>query len=79
LVTLRSSLGNFTTATTSCLGNDVASTTINDLASPTIGNGFWYVLRAANCGGGGSYDDSGLPDQVASRNAGIAASAAACP
>jgi hypothetical protein len=78
LVTLRSTLGNFTTATTSCLGNNVASTTINDLQSPTAGQGFWYVLRAVSCGGNASYN-SGAPKQIGSRDAEIAASGFACP
>jgi hypothetical protein len=78
LVTLKSSGGNFTTATTNCLGNNVAATTINDLQSVTAGNGYWYLIRAANCGGGGSYD-SGAPKQIGSRDAEIAASGFACP
>jgi hypothetical protein len=78
LQTLRTSGGNFSTATTTCLSNDVAGTTVNDLQSPTVGQGFWYALRAANCGGGASYN-SGSPKQVASRDAGIAASGHACP
>jgi hypothetical protein len=78
LVTLRSTLGNFTTATTNCLGNDVAATTINDLQSPAVGQGFWYALRAVSCGGGASYD-SGSPKQVGSRDAEIAASGLGCP
>jgi hypothetical protein len=78
LVTLRSTLGNFTTATTNCLGNDVAATTVNDLQSPAVGQGFWYVLRAVSCGGGASYD-SGSPKQVGSRDAEIAASGLGCP
>ncbi len=78
LVTLRSSLGNFTTSTTGCLGNNVAGTTVNDLQSPGVGQGFWYVIRAENCGGNASYD-SGSPKQVASRDAGITASGLACP
>jgi hypothetical protein len=78
LVTLRSTLGNFTTATTNCLGNNVAGTTINDLQSVAVGQGFWYLLRAVSCGGAGSYD-SGSPDQVGSRDAEIAASGLACP
>jgi len=38
-------------------------TTINDLQSVTAGNGYWYLIRPANCGGGGSYD-SGAPKQI---------------
>ncbi len=78
LQTLRTSGGNFSTATTSCLGNDVAATTINDLQSPAAGQGFWYVLRAESCGGNASYNSTS-PRQVASRDAGIAASGHACP
>jgi hypothetical protein len=78
LVTLRSSGGNFTTATTNCLSNNLAATTINDLQSPTVGQGFWYVLRAESCGGNASYD-SGSPKQIGSRDAEIAASGFACP
>jgi hypothetical protein len=78
VVTLRSSSGNFTTATTNCLSNNLAATTINDLQSPAVGQGFWYVLRAVSCGGGASYD-SGSPDQIGSRDAEIAASGLACP
>jgi hypothetical protein len=79
LVTLRSSLGNFTTATTNCLGNDLAGTSVNDLQGLPTGQGYWYVLRAVSCGGGASYNDSGPPDQVGPRDAGIAASGLACP
>jgi hypothetical protein len=78
LQTLRSTGGNFSASTTTCLGNDVAATSVNDLQSPLAGQGFWYALRAANCGGGASYND-GSPRQVASRDAGIAASGHACP
>jgi hypothetical protein len=78
LQTLRTSGGNFSTATTSCLGNDIAATTINDLQSPAAGQGFWYVLRAESCGGNASYNSSS-PRQVASRDAGIAASGHGCP
>jgi hypothetical protein len=78
LQTLRTTLGSFSAATTTCLGNDIGATSVNDLQSPTVGQGFWYLLRAENCGGGASYD-SGAPKQVAPRDAGIAASGHACP
>jgi hypothetical protein len=78
LVTLRSSLGDFTTATTGCVGNNVAGPTINDLQTVAAGQGFWFVLRAVNCGGNASYD-SGSPKQVGSRDAEIAASGLGCP
>ena len=73
-----STLGDFSAATTNCLGDSLAATTVNDLQSPAAGQGFWYALRAVSCGGNASYD-SGLPNQVVSRDAGIAASGHACP
>ena len=79
LQALRTTLGDFSAATTNCLGDSLAATTVNDLQSPATGQGFWYALRAVSCGGNASYNDSGLPDQVVSRDAGIAASGHACP
>jgi hypothetical protein len=78
LQTLRTTLGDFSAATTNCLGNDLGATTVNDLQSPTVGQGFWYALRAENCGGGASYN-SGASSQIGSRDAEIAASGHACP
>jgi hypothetical protein len=78
LQTLRSTGGSFSAATTGCLGDNLGSTTVNDLQSPAVGQGFWYAVRAVNCGGNASYD-SGSPKQVASRDAGIAASGHGCP
>ena len=64
LLTLRSSGGNFSTATTNCLGNDLADDDASTTSSgPAAGQGFWYLLRAVNCGGGASYN-SGAPTQV---------------
>jgi len=74
---LRSSGGNFTTATTNCLGNDLPATTVDDTAALPAG-GAWYVLRAANCGGSASYNTSST-SQIGSRDAEIAASGVACP
>lgn len=78
LQTLRTTAGNFSSATTNCLGDNLTGTTVSDLQSPAAGQGFWYALRAVNCGGNASYD-SGSPRQVASRDAGIAASGHGCP
>jgi hypothetical protein len=78
LVTLRLSGGDFTTATTSCLADDTAATTATDSDPLGPGEGVWHLVRAANCGGAGTYD-SGAPQQSGSRNAEIAASASACP
>jgi hypothetical protein len=78
VVALRSSGGNFTTSTINCLANDLAPTTADDTASVPVGQGFWYLVRAENCGGSASYD-SGAPKQIGSRDAEIAASGVACP
>ena len=45
---------------------------------PAMGSGFWYLVRAVNCGGAGTYD-SGSSGQVGSRDPGLAASPFACP
>jgi hypothetical protein len=70
--------GDFSAATTNCLANDLATTTVNDNQAPVAGQGFWYALRAVSCGGGASYD-SGSPKQSGSRDAEIAASGHGCP
>jgi hypothetical protein len=81
LVTLKSTQGNFSAATTDCFADNLTATTLNDPQSPAAGQGFWYVLRAVNCGGSASYNsyNFGSPDQVGSRDAEIAASGHACP
>jgi hypothetical protein len=78
LVPLRLSGGDFSVSTTSCVANNLGATTIDHALAPTAGQGFWYVIRALNCGGNASYN-SGAPKQVASRDAGIAASGNGCP
>jgi len=75
---LRSSGGDFSVATTDCLGNDITGTTAGDGDVPAANQGLFYLLRAGNCGGSASYN-SGAPSQVGSRDAGIAASGHACP
>jgi hypothetical protein len=75
---LRSSGGSYSAATTQCLANDLAATSFDAAAIPATGQGFWYLIRAVNCGGGSSYN-SGSSSQVGSRDAGIAASGHACP
>ncbi len=78
LATLRSTNGDFSQATTDCLENDLTGTTREDGATPDAGDGFWYLVRAANCGGSTTFD-SGAASQVAPRDAGIQASPSACP
>jgi hypothetical protein len=58
--------------------NDTTPLGTTDATQPaTEGSGFFYLLRAVNCGGG-TYD-SGGPKQATPRDAKIAASPFACP
>jgi hypothetical protein len=77
VATLRSSHGDFTTSTSSCLVNDGSLTWYEDPdAAPSEGT--WYLVRASSPSGVGSYDD-GSPSQVAPRDSEIALSSAKCP
>jgi hypothetical protein len=78
LAILRSTGGDFSTAVTDCLENDLTATSRDDAGTPDAGDGFWYLVRAVNCGGSATFD-SGAPSQVASRDAEIQASPTACP
>jgi hypothetical protein len=77
LSTLRAS-GSFTPATDACAGNDVTATSLSSTHVPAEGDGDWFLVRAVGSCGVGSYDD-GSATQVASRDAGVGASANACP
>jgi hypothetical protein len=76
LTSLAISSGSFSAATQTCVANDLAASQVDDAGNPDPGYGFWYLLRAANCAGVGSYDET---TQAAVRDAGIAASGHACP
>ena len=78
LGTLRSSSGNFTTATNLCAANDKPALSHLDPSVPSLSSGFWYLVRGINCAGTSSYDGP-LDRQSGLRDAEIAASAAACP
>jgi uncharacterized membrane protein len=78
LYILRSTIGDFSTATTDCLENDLTGTSREDADTPDAGDGFWYLVRAANCGGSGTFD-SGAASQVGSRDAEILTSTSTCP
>jgi N-acetylneuraminic acid mutarotase len=78
LAALLASGGDFALATTGCVGNDLADGQVEDDAVPSPGGGFWYLVRAVNGSGAGTYDgDDG--EQAAPRDPGIAASPAGCP
>ena len=75
---LRSSQGNYAVATTLCAASRVSAPTAENSAQPPPGNGVWFIVRAANCRGRGTYG-SGAPSEHAGRDAGIAASRFTCP
>ncbi len=73
---LRSSGGNFQTATQQCIVNDTTATTRTTDGNPSAGDGYWFLVRGSTCGGAGTYDDG---TQVGSRDAGIDGSGHGCP
>jgi hypothetical protein len=75
--TLRGTAGDYSVALGVC-ANDVTVRRLGDAQVPTAGDGFWYLVRAENCNGNGSWDE-GVPSQGGSRDAEIAASPVACP
>jgi hypothetical protein len=77
LSTLRSTLGDYSAATTQCTSNNNTSASLTLSDTPPPGEGFWFLVRGANCGGNGSYDSGGA-GQVGSRDAEIAASGHDC-
>ena len=76
LFVLRSSNGNFQSATQACVADNTPLTSFTTGATPSVGDGFWFLVRGRNCGGAGTYDDG---SQVGSRDAGINASGNDCP
>ena len=75
---LRNSGGDFTVATDSCMRDDLADTAFEDADVPSEAHPFWYLARAANCGGSGTYDGTS-PYQHANRDGGIDTSSNDCP
>jgi hypothetical protein len=69
--------GGFATATDACVGR-VSDPLASDSHVPAEGDADWFLIRAVNACGTGTYDD-GTASQVASREAGIAASSNTCP
>ena len=75
---LRKRDGDFSQATTDCLENDLTATSRDDAETPSAGEGFWYLVRAANCAGSATFD-SGALSQFEPRDAQLQASPSACP
>jgi hypothetical protein len=78
LMTLQSTGGDFTAATSRCLARDYASTVLPINGIPPVGEGYWFVVRGRNAAGLGTYD-SGCCSQVGTRDAEIDASTSSCP
>jgi hypothetical protein len=77
LSALRSTHGDFNSATQACSANNTTATSLTTSEGLTSGNGYWYLVRGSTCGAAGTYDDG---TQVASRDAGInAAGNRSCP
>lgn len=75
---LRSPGGGFPLGTAPCLVNDFPGLTVDLFEDPVVGEGLWYLVRGANCGGNGTYDE-GQPSQVNPRDPEITASGNDCP
>ena len=58
LGSLRSSGGDFAVAVTGCVADDEPGTSASFAGNPSSGNGFWFLVRADNCGGS-TYDSDG--------------------
>lgn len=79
LSALRASHGDFSLATGRCLAGRLSATSTPASGQvPNPGDGFWYLVRGANCRGRATYGD-GTPSQNAARDTGIAASQRSCP
>ncbi|MDH3628021.1 MAG: hypothetical protein OES25_10235 [Acidobacteriota bacterium] len=74
---LRSSGGNYTGSILDCVEDNTPAVSALHGGDPAPGEAFWFLVRAADCGGG-TYDGAG-PSQAAPRDAGIANSGAGCP
>jgi len=79
LSVLRSSAGNYTIATSACVATKVVGTSVPvPPGGPAPGEGLWFLARAVNCKGHGSYDE-GAPSQIGVRDVEIATSGHDCP
>lgn len=75
---LRATQGDFTAATTECLGQHSTASSLAYADVPDPGQGFWFAVRGVAETGAGTYDE-GSAHQVGWRDAEIAAAAGACP
>jgi glucose/arabinose dehydrogenase len=76
---IRNSGGDFATYTQECLDyNESGTSLIYPSNPPAPGSVQWYMVRATNCAGHGTWND-GSATQVATRDPGINASTHTCP
>jgi Putative metal-binding motif len=78
LAPLANHIGSLAQTSNSCLGSRVSSNFVIDESIPPDHDGFWYLVRPANCGGPGTFDDAG-PRRVGSRDPGLNAAPSSCP
>ncbi len=72
---LHTSGGSFASSTEVCLQSDFAGTSFDDPLLPAVpGSGDWYLIRAKNCAGAGTWNEAAWD-----RDPGIAASGVSCP
>jgi hypothetical protein len=75
---LRSSGGDYSLATQECVAGRHTTTSLPVSGVPAAGEGHWFLVRGANCGGSGTYDSGGI-GQAGPRDAGILTSGDGCP
>ena len=68
--------GSFQSSTQACLAGHAVDAAATDSSTTAAGIGRWFLVRAANCGGAGTYNDG---TQIGSRDPGIQASPSHCP
>jgi hypothetical protein len=78
LATLRATGGDFTAATEACLSDNQTGTALPHATDPVPGEGTWFLVRGVAESINLSLDTF-APGQIGSRDAEVAASAAACP
>jgi len=57
LTALRNEIDPFTTSTLGCVSEKQSGLSTEFAGIPAPGEGFWFLIRGANCGGNGTYDD----------------------
>jgi hypothetical protein len=57
VTTLRTAVDAFEASTIGCVSERRSMLSATFADEPTPGQGYWFLVRGANCGGNGSYDD----------------------